>query len=32
MNSTTGEYFPAMYVFDPFTGEKLKWSTRTNAR
>lgn len=32
VNPTTGEYFPAMYVFDPFTGEKLKWSTRAAVR
>ena len=32
VNPTTGEYFPAMYVFDPFTGEKLKWATRAAAR
>ena len=25
-NPKTGEYFPAMYVFDPFTGEKLVWA------
>ena len=26
-NHKTKEYFPSMYVFDPFTGQKLKWST-----
>jgi hypothetical protein len=25
---TTGEYFPSMYNFDPFTGEKLEWAKR----
>jgi len=27
-NPKTGEYFPAMYIYDPFTGEKLIWATR----
>lgn len=27
-NSKTGEYFPAMYLYDPFTGEKLEWAKR----
>jgi hypothetical protein len=26
MNATTQEYFPAMFVFDPFTGERLVWA------
>ena len=25
-NPSTGEVFPAMYAFDPFTGEKLEWA------
>ena len=25
---TTEEYFPSMYNFDPFTGEKLDWTKR----
>ncbi len=27
-NPTTGEYYPASYNFDPFSGRKLIWSTR----
>jgi len=27
-NPKTKEYFPAMYIFDPFTGEKLVWVNR----
>ena len=27
-NPTTGEYFPALYVFDPFTGDRLEWANR----
>jgi len=26
MNATTQECFPAMFVFDPFTGERLVWA------
>ncbi|HUT03798.1 MAG TPA: hypothetical protein VM163_07910 [bacterium] len=26
MNVTTREFFPAMFVFDPFTGERLVWA------
>jgi len=26
MNVTTGEVFPTMFVFDPFTGERLVWA------
>ncbi len=26
---TTGEFFPSIYNFDPFTGEKLEWAKRT---
>lgn len=25
-NSATGEFFPAIYSFDPFTGQKLIWA------
>ena len=32
VNPATGEYFPAMYVFDPFTGEELEWSSRDSPR
>ena len=32
VNPATGEYFPAMYVFDPFTGEELEWSSRDAPR
>jgi len=28
INPKTKEYFPAMYVYDPFTGHKLEWATR----
>ena len=27
-NPKTGEYFPAMYLYDPFTGDKLEWAKR----
>ena len=27
-NPATGEYFPSMYNFDPFTGESLEWAKR----
>lgn len=26
LNPKTGDYFPSMYVYDPFTGHKLIWS------
>ncbi|MCD6327931.1 hypothetical protein J7M28_10320 [bacterium] len=26
LNAGTGEYFPAIYIFDPFTGERLIWA------
>jgi len=26
LNPETGEYFPALYNYDPFTGEKLIWA------
>lgn len=28
VNPATGEYFPALYSFDPFTGQKLEWADR----
>ena len=30
-NPKTGEYFPSMYNFDPYTGDKLVWCERRNA-
>ncbi|MDQ1351150.1 MAG: hypothetical protein QG657_1452 [Acidobacteriota bacterium] len=27
-NPKTGEYFPAMYLYDPFTGDELEWAKR----
>ena len=27
-NPTTGEFFPAIYSFDPFTGQKLEWANQ----
>jgi hypothetical protein len=26
LNSKTGEYFPPLFVFDPFTGDRLVWA------
>jgi hypothetical protein len=28
MNAKTGEYFPALFLYDPYTGEKLEWGVR----
>lgn len=28
LNPKTGEYFPASYIFDPYTGAKLQWADR----
>jgi hypothetical protein len=28
VNPETGEYFPASFIFDPYTGQKLKWANR----
>ena len=28
MNPVTGEYYPAIYVYDPFSGDELVWATR----